>query len=34
MYVDLEREFVLINQGCVWVQHPLLDVRKEVWKEN
>jgi hypothetical protein len=22
-YVDLEREFVLINQGCVWVQHPL-----------
>jgi len=23
VYVDLEREFVLINQGCVWVQHPL-----------
>jgi len=23
VYVDLEREFVLINQGCVWVQHPV-----------
>ncbi|MBA4387547.1 MAG: hypothetical protein C0404_06170 [Verrucomicrobia bacterium] len=23
VYVDLEREFALINQGCVWVQHPL-----------
>ena len=22
-YVDLEHEFVLIRQGCVWVQHPL-----------
>jgi hypothetical protein len=23
VYVDLEHQFVLINQGCVWVQHPL-----------
>lgn len=23
VYVDLEREFALINQGCVWVEHPL-----------
>ena len=23
VYVDLEREFVLVNQGCVWVRHPL-----------
>jgi hypothetical protein len=23
VYADLERDFVLVNQGCVWVQHPL-----------
>lgn len=23
VYVDLEREFVLMDQGCVWVEHPV-----------
>ncbi len=25
VYADLERELVVIYQGCVWVQHPLRD---------
>ena len=24
-FVDLERGFSLINEGCVWVRHPLVD---------
>ncbi|MBI2189249.1 MAG: hypothetical protein HYU37_19290 [Acidobacteria bacterium] len=27
-YVDLERECVVINEGCVWVQHALADARR------